>query len=210
MNYHCHDCVVIWHSNPKLGDYVGGLDLITWALKTENFLQLVVEEKVRKIWSLGRTQCTVAGSETEGPHDKECRWPPGTEWTSTDSQWGNVGSSPTNTRGWIPLTTRIFLEADSSLQFPVKSLGRVTPQWQLCAALAEDRREPAWPFGQQNYEIVNGCGFKLLHLCPFVTAAIRNTYKDTEHQSNQTSIKETGLSASFRDKFCQNFKVHII
>lgn len=111
--------------------------------------------------------------------------------TSTDSQWGNVDNSPTTTRGWILLTTWIFLEEDSSLEFPVKSPGRVTPWSQLCAALTKDQVEPVWTFGGQNCEIVNGCCFKMLHWCSFQhNAEIRNTYKDTKHQRRQSSINK--------------------
>ena len=109
--------------------------LVTRALKAEHFLQLIVEKKVRKIRSVSGTHGSTGGAEMEGPHDKGCRRPLGTEWSCTDSQQGNVSISPTTTRDWILLTTWMFLEADSPLERPVKSPDQLMPWFLLYTTL---------------------------------------------------------------------------
>ena len=70
--------------------------LVTWTLKAEQFVQLVVEKKVREIQSVSRTPGSPAGAEMEG-HMTRMPVALETEWTWTDSQQGNVSISPTAT-----------------------------------------------------------------------------------------------------------------
>lgn len=180
--------------------------LVTRALKAEHFLELIVEKKDRKIRSVSRTHGSTAGAEMEGPHDKGCRWPLGTEWSCTDSQQGNVSISPTTTRDWILLTTWMCLEADSPLERPVKSPDQLMPWFPLYTTL--NGRDgwgcmEFWPTELWANE-------RMLFSEDICYSCNRKRIQNTEHRSIQTSVKENELSVSFRDKFWQNFKIHII
>lgn len=83
---------------------------------------------------------------------------------------------------------------------------KLTPWFQLCTTLRRTA-EPAWHFGLQNCEIMNGC-CQLLSVCWSVTAAIEDKDRGTEHQSDGFPWKKE-LTISFRAKFCQNFQIYI-
>lgn len=180
-------------------DYVDRLYLVTWALKAENFLQLIAEEKVRKIGSVRRAQRPVAGLEMVRPHAKECR-----RVDLYCQPWGKVVISSTTTGTEFSYNLNVrgsrFFSRASSWE------SKLTPWFQLCTTLRRTA-EPAWHFGLQNCEIMNGC-CQLLSVCWSVTAAIEDKDRGTEHQSDGFPWKKE-LTISFRAKFCQNFQIYI-
>ena len=74
IRYCINDYVMFYcTTDPGKGDYPGWPEWFIWALKAENFLQMVAEEEIGKIQSLRRTLCPISGSEMKRPPEEECR-----------------------------------------------------------------------------------------------------------------------------------------
>ena len=154
VRHHSHDCV-LWYGTVDLK--VQRLCrctffLPTWALKAEQFVQLIVEKKVREIQSVSRTPGSPAGAEMESLMTRDA----GGLRNRVDLDWQPARKCEHQSyshRNWIILTTWTPLEADSPLECPLKSPGQKTPWFLLCTPLSKRRSWACmkfWPTEPRN------------------------------------------------------------
>lgn len=103
------------------------------------------------------------------------------DWPLAKIQQGNTVLSPTASRNWIQ-QQRMILDLDVSSGPPERITAMPTPWFWPCEILS---RAPSRARLLQNCEIIYVCGFKLLNLQQFVTAAVEinadNDYKCLVH-----------------------------